>query len=361
MIWQGLVAIWFTLPGMVVGIVILSFVRSRGPVKALLLGMLSVGILHVFVIPAIAQTWLGSVLLQGLFIFFEDAPTAAWVWCLYHVVCLQGHAKANQARRTNPLEECRGPADCVVIVGNGPSVMDGQPFGSVIDGFERVVRFNSFNVQEPAFTGSQVSYHFCNGRNFPTSRDVRFVVPLFNASLTHAVYLFMPHLEDSREIYANVTSAKVDAWVIEEERILALRAQIGCLPWQIPTSGAVAVDAFLRSRSEVSLHGFDFFQGDRIHYFEESPTQLITSWLERFVTHDPSLEKKWIEKLQAEGRAGFLARGFLRKGVFDDAARGYVLGEEDGEADGKLSEGVRKRPGLLQTIVRDGFPSQFSL
>merc|ERR1740121_2865512 len=168
------------------------------------------------------------------------------------------------------------------------------------------------------------------------------VLPLFNASLTHAIYLYMPHLEDAADIYANLTSTKVDAWFVEEERILELRRKIGCRLWQIPTSGMVAIDSFLSKRQEVFLHGFNFFEGKKIHYFEESPVQLIASWLERFVTHDPSREKTWVAGLAREGRISFLSAS----GAAADAAQG--------EKAGKKQEA--RAPGFFKTLLKDGMP-----
>lgn len=162
-------------------------------------------------------------------------------------------------------------------------------------------------------------------------------------------------MEDARDIFASLTSTDVNAWFIEEERILALRRKIGVRRWQIPTSGMVAIDVFLDSRSEVSLHGFNFFQGKKIHYFQESPTQLITSWLERFVTHDPSAEKRWVEGLSAKGVVSFLSQQPAGGEVMDKAEAKKKKGESD-ETDLR-----RRTPGFFRTVLKDGFPSQFSL
>merc|ERR1719410_1377424 len=233
-------------------------------------------------------------------------PIVTWIWCLFHVVRLQEHIREHQKNRPNPFKDAVKEKNNVLIVGNAPTVTDGPPLGTVIDDFANVVRFNSYSVDRPQYTGSKVGFHFCNGRNFPKTKTVTAVLPLFNASLTHAVYLFMPHVEDTRDIIANLTNDKVCSWFVEEERILELRKKIGCRIWQIPTSGMVAIDCFLQDCQTVTLHGFNFFQSKKIHYFEETPTQLITSWLERFVTHDPSREKLWVGDLVRQGRASFL-------------------------------------------------------
>mmetsp|Transcript_82551 Transcript_82551/g.233865 ORF Transcript_82551/g.233865 Transcript_82551/m.233865 type:complete len:439 (-) Transcript_82551:57-1373(-) len=367
-IWHVLTALWVTIPLLVVGAVVLSRVRAVGPHAVFLGALATVAAFHSAAVPALAHTRVGAVLLQALFAFFEDMPIVMWLWCLYHVVQLQRFVRTKQAGRASPFKKHGAGDDDVLIVGNAPTVIDGPPLGKVIDAFSQVARFNSYSVAQPSHTGSKVGFHFCNGRNFPSTKSVKAVLPLFNASLTHAVYLFMPHVEETLDIVARLTSSKADAWFVEEPQILALRKKIGCRFWQIPTSGMVAINAFLEDHSSVALHGFNFFQGKKIHYFEESPTQLITSWLERFVTHDPSREKVWVASLVKGGQAKFLAeaKGMEppREEEEEELASLHFVQERLSEREDKLLEAgakARRRPGLLQTILRDGLPSQFSL
>jgi len=361
LVWHVFTALWFTIPLLVVGSVILSVVHARGPFMAFF-GALAVMIaFHGLVIPLIATTRIGGVLLHALFAFFEDMPVVGWIWCLYHVVRMQNHISKTQSDRQNPFVPSDGVADRVLIVGNAPTVIEGEPLGHLIDGFNHVVRFNQYTVAKPEYTGNKVGFHFCNGRNFPTDNTVKAICPLFNASLTHAVYLFMPHMEEAKDIYANLTNPKVDAWFVEEQHILDLRRKIGNKIWQIPTSGMVAIDAFLRNRKQVSLHGFNFFQGKKIHYFEESTTQLITSWLERFVTHDPNIEKVWVDQLKEQNRVLLLNKHSASTTSADDC-EGDAIDEGKGKkGDEDEAELRRRTPGLVHTLLKDGFPSQFSL
>jgi len=366
-IWHVLIALWVTIPLLVVGAVVLSCVRAVGPHAVFLGALATMAAFHAAAVPVLARTWAGSVLLQALFAFFEDMPIVLWLWCLYHVVQLQRFVRTRQAGRAGPFASRGSSQGDVLIVGNAPTVTDGPPLGEAIDAFSQVVRFNSYSVAQPSHTGSKVGFHFCNGRNFPSTKSVQAVLPLFNSSLTHAAYLFMPHVEETLDIVARLTSSKADAWFVEEPQILALRKKIGCRFWQIPTSGSVAINAFLEERPGVSLHGFNFFEGKKIHYFEESPTQLITSWLERFVTHDPSREKKWVASLVKGGRAKFLAEANGMeppKEEEEEPVSDPVAEEKLGSKEDKLrdqDEKPRRRPGLVQTILRDGLPSQFSL
>jgi len=366
-IWHVLTALWITIPLLTVGMVILSKIHAVGPFTAFIGALVGMALYHAYVIPALMPTRLGAVLLQALFIFFEDMPIVTWIWCLFHVVRLQEHIREHQQGRHNPFEDAKREESNVLIVGNAPTVTDGPPLGAIIDEFVNVVRFNSYSMDRPQYTGSKVGFHFCNGRNFPKTKAVTAVLPLFNASLTHAVYLFMPHVEDTVDIIANLTNDKVCSWFVEEQHILELRKKIGCRIWQIPTSGMVAIDCFLRNRQMVKLHGFNFFQSKKIHYFEESPTQLITSWLERFVTHDPSREKVWVGDLVKQGRASFLDP----QGIKEEETHKQTETSKEQAQPAKLDAArskpksldgeVRRRPGLMQAILRDGMPSQFSL
>jgi hypothetical protein len=364
LVWHLLLAMWVTIPLLVVGAVILNSMRSRKLLEMFSGALLAVVAFHLFAVPILQPTFFGTIILQALFAIFEDGSNSGWIWCLYHVVCLQDHVRNSPSKRECTVEEPKSGEDTVLIVGNAPTVLE-SPLGGVMDGFNHVIRFNTYNLQKPEYTGSKVNYHFCNGRNLPSAKEVKAVLPLFNASLTHAAYLFMPHMEEAVAIRANLESSKANAWFVEEERILALCRKIRPNFWQIPSSGMVAIDSFLSKHPEVALHGFNFFSGKKIHYFEESPLQLLTSWLERFVTHNPACEKAWVASLVDTGRAHFLAEG---KRVIGDIPEEIMSNEEDSSASddklgklGKDGKDARRRlPGIWKFLTKDLVPSQFS-
>lgn len=354
-IWQLLIAMWLTIPLLVVGSVILSHVRQARPLQLFSSILVAMVCFHKFAIPILQPTFCGSLLLQVLFSVFEDGAVFGWIWCLYHVVLLQNHFKTTAAKRDCPLQKETCAEDNALIVGNAPTVLD-APLGEIMDGFATVARFNTYNMSKPEFTGSKVHMHFCNGRNLASAKQVKAVLPLFNASLTHAVYLFMPHMDEAAEITANLMGSKANVWVVDEERILELRKKIKCNFWQIPTSGMVAIDAFLSKRTEVALHGFNFFSGKKIHYFEESPLQLITSWLERFVTHNPPCEKVYVHSLVDQGRAYFLSEGKRERPLASVSSEK----EKNGKLDDKEAK-QEKIPSLMKFLSKDLLPSQFSM
>lgn len=321
---------------------------------------------HHFGIPALQPSQPGTALLHIMLFFFEDLPISAWVWCLLHVVRLQNHV---QRRRNligracdsligsceNSIKEPRELVDRVLIVGNAPTVTSGKPLGAEIDGFRTVVRFNDYSTDRTEFTGSKLDYHFCNDQQVVGASE-KAVLPLFNSSLTHAAYFFFPHMEEAGKIVANLVRLKANAWIVDEDRLLALGRKIGLRFWQVPSSGMVAIDAFLARHPRVVLHGFDFFQGKRIHYFDETPTQLVTSWLELFVTHSPAREKSWVARLVSKGCVTVLAEDAA---MHEGGAVESSMTEMTGDAKEKPTR--RRPPGLLRAILRDGFPSQFSV
>jgi hypothetical protein len=363
-IWHLLIALWVTIPLLVVGAVILNSMRSSKLLSMYSVALVVVACFHIFAIPTVQPMAAGGVILQVLFAIFEDGSVAGWAWCLYHVVCLQGHVEKTSSKHKCPIQAPKNEQDTVLVVGNAPTVLE-APLGEVMNGFKDVIRFNTYNLSKPEYTGSKVNFHFCNGRNLPSAREVKAVLPLFNASLTHAAYLFMPHMEEAAAIRANLESSEANAWFVEEERILALIKKIRPNFWQIPSSGMVAIDAFLSENQDVALHGFNFFSGKKIHYFEESPLQLLTSWLERFVTHNPACEKAWVSSLIDEGRAYFLADGKVPVSKMPTAVSGSddeSSGSDTKPGKGKLGKDARRRnlPGFWKFLCKDFVPSQFS-
>jgi hypothetical protein len=246
-----------------------------------------------------------------------------------------------------PIKKPSNPEDRVLIIGNAPNIMQGRPLGPVIDGFEQVVRFNSYTVDNPDYTGTKVTYHFANGRNIPQDPYVQAVAPIFNASLTHAAYLFFPDLANATHTMNHVLSDKTRAWFVEEDRLLKLCKKLKLPPFQIPSSGMVAIDAMMSRYDKVYIHGFTFFEGKRLHYFDEPVLQLVTSWLERFITHNAPCEKRWAEGLAAEQKVLFLPDHVVE-----------VPGGEN--ISSPKSKEQDKKPNLFR-LIEEAFPSQFSM
>merc|ERR1719198_1335905 len=66
---------------------------------------------------------------------------------------------------------------------------------------------------------------------------------------------------------------KALGWV-QTADIENLKKELGISKWKHPTSGILAIDWMVKHRKNKSvpvyIHGFDFFEGDEIHYYSKS-------------------------------------------------------------------------------------------
>merc|ERR1719387_133283 len=66
-------------------------------------------------------------------------------------------------RQENRLNAGKLYGERVVVIGNGPSALEGDKYGEVIDGFDEVVRFNNFQNKKHGlerWVGSKTTVHF---------------------------------------------------------------------------------------------------------------------------------------------------------------------------------------------------------
>merc|ERR1719188_806706 len=59
----------------------------------------------------------------------------------------------------------------IVVLGNGPSLVKGDPLGEVIDSMDEVVRFNNFQTKTSgleAWTGTKTTVHFSDSMLYPS-------------------------------------------------------------------------------------------------------------------------------------------------------------------------------------------------
>jgi hypothetical protein len=347
MIWHGLFAYWITIPMGVFGGALVRGCREPMPFVKYLAVASVVYCWHRYIIPAIQPTIVGSILVQVGFVFFQDLCLLGWLWCLHHVVQVQDIMKVRPELTECPIKTPSNPEDRVLIIGNAPNVLEGRALGPVIDGFEQVCRFNTYHVDVPEYTGTKTTYHWANGRNIPQDPYVQAVAPIFNASLTHAVYLFFPDLGNASNTMTHVLSDKTRVWFVEEDRLLKLCKKLSLPFFQIPSSGMVAIDAMMSLYDKVYIHGFSFFQSKKLHYFDEPVLQMVTSWLERFITHNAGCEKTWVEGLARDQSVLFLPEHVVE-----------VPGGEN--ISSPKSKEAEKKPNLFR-LIEEAFPSQFSM
>jgi hypothetical protein len=207
----------------------------------------------------------------------------------------------------------------VLVVGNGPSALEGEPRGDVIDKFDEVVRFNNFQTKVAGmekFVGTKTTVHYSDGVLYPTYKEYH--VPGADVVLSLIMDRFMVAgtyfvLRGAADLQTGLTMAFLKdpniSWTpkVDIERLKKLLNLRGL---KHPTSGMLAIDHFVNKpgvKLPVYIHGFDFFQGPKMHYFDEHEP-----WYERINDrigvnqHSPHMEKIYVEKLIQEGKVCFL-------------------------------------------------------
>merc|ERR1712217_113757 len=97
---------------------------------------------------------------------------------------------------------------------------------------------------------------------------------------------------------------------IPAANIRRLQKDLGLHGIKHPTSGLLAIDYMVNQEGvelPVYIHGFDFFMGPKMHYFndheplyERINDRIGVNW------HSPHKEKVYVESLIAEGKVKFL-------------------------------------------------------
>lgn len=222
-------------------------------------------------------------------------------------------------RSENRLRAGRLHGRRVLVVGNGPSAVEGKPLGSLVDRFDEVIRFNNFQTKTAGlseFVGTKTTVHFTDGVLYPTyeayfvpGADV--VMSLFtDRFMVAGSYVIM---RAGADLQADVTlkflKDPTTAW-IEKSAIERLKSGLGLTGVKHPTSGMLAIDHFVNMPDvglPVYIHGFDFFQGPKMHYYDDhEPLYERVNDRIGVNMHSPGKEKVYVEKLIAEGKVRFL-------------------------------------------------------
>lgn len=222
-------------------------------------------------------------------------------------------------RKENRLNAGKLHGERVVIIGNGPSALEGKEYGEEIDGFDEVVRFNNFQNKKHGlerWVGSKCTVHFSDGVLYPTFKEyaapgATVVLSLFADRFIVAGSYFV--LRGGADLETQLTMDflrdPTTTW-IDKDRIESLKEKIGLTGIKHPTSGMLAIDYFVKKpgvQLPVAIHGFDFFMGPKIHYYDayEPLYERINNNI-GVNQHSPHKEKVYVEKLISEGKVVFV-------------------------------------------------------
>jgi hypothetical protein len=222
-------------------------------------------------------------------------------------------------RKENRLNSGRLHGNRILIVGNGPSALEGEQRGDAIDKFDEVVRFNNFQTKVAGlekWVGTKCTVLFSDGVLYPTYTNYhvkgatvvlslladRFMIAgsyfILRGAADLQTFLTMRFLKDPET-----------SW-ISKESIERLKKDLGLTGVKHPTSGMLAIDYFVNKpgvQLPVIIHGFDFFMGPKIHYYDDhEPLYERINNNIGVNMHSPQKEKVYVEKLIAQGKVKFL-------------------------------------------------------
>lgn len=269
--------------------------------------------------PRSTVSWETRCICHFLWFMMWDLPSFWFVLC--GIMLERVLRRSRCENRIFNREDPKFKGNRVVILGNGPSLAKGEPLGKFIDGMDEVVRFNNFQTKSSGlqeWTGTKTTVHFSDSMLYPSFPEYKVdgacvVLSLFMDRLIIACSYLLFRMAVDLELWRawQMMSDPELGWMSHED-IKVLKMELGLLSTKHPTSGVLAIDWFVRHRPDpnvpVYIHGFDFFQGDQIHYYSltEPLYERINDLLGVTLMHQPHKERAFVERLVAEGKVRWL-------------------------------------------------------
>jgi len=265
----------------------------------------------------VASTWLGFVVKHVVWFYLIDWPMFFFVLAAGVLEGMLGRQSTNRLFGAKPT--FKGKRICVL--GNGPSLVKGDPLGGLIDQMDEVVRFNNFQTKTSGlekWTGKKTTVHFSDSMLFPSYPEYHVpgatvVLSLFMDRLLVAgsYFIFRFAVDLCIKDCFGMMSDPSLGWVSHED-INNLKETLGISHWKHPTSGCLAIDWFVRTNPDPSvpvyIHGFDFFEGPEIHYYNKTEPlyERINDHIGVNTMHQPQKEKAFVARLVEEGKVKWL-------------------------------------------------------
>jgi len=208
----------------------------------------------------------------------------------------------------------------IVVLGNGPSLAKGKQHAKLIDSMDEVVRFNNFQAGTAfkEWTGSKTTVHFSDSMLYPSYPEYAVpgtcvVLSLFMDRFMIAISYFCFRMGIDLAAWSawKLMGSKELGWISSED-IQNLKNELGSSGHKHPTSGCLAIDWMVRNRPDKSqpvyIHGFDFFQGNTVHYYTKNEPlyERLNDLLGVTIMHEPQKEITYVDKLIKEGKVMLL-------------------------------------------------------
>ncbi len=194
----------------------------------------------------------------------------------------------------------------VIVVGNGPSALD-QELGSVIDGFDVVVRFNDYKIVGfEKWLGSRTTIWAASDNMLP-GKDV--------SQIDEILFVPLPrHLNHriSQRFRKAYPKKMTEVSPADQKKIYDWYELDPYTGDKWPTTGAATVQYLIDRYGSIVVHGFDFFangaKGD-IHYWKDSPKGIQKALQTgQGFRHDLDKEEAFFRHLEKDGSLTVLGK-----------------------------------------------------
>ena len=187
-------------------------------------------------------------------------------------------------------------SNSIIIVGNGPSVLDKEN-GHLIDEFGVVVRFNEYVIKGfEKHVGTKTTYWF-NTVNFQ-NKSIQFRMHNNYKKIVLHIWEWNierdPLFKSFKEFYKDVP---IELIKTSADTLREIQLYMDDKSYFAYSTGAIAIWMLLKEFPEVYITGFDWWESEKHHYSDRVP---------RGKLHNPQKEYQLITKLIEEGKVKFL-------------------------------------------------------
>ena len=183
--------------------------------------------------------------------------------------------------------------DKILIIANGPSILK-QKFGTEINKFHEVARINNYRINDfHEYIGSKTTIWF-NGGNQNLKKNI---------SPPKRVFIFIPYeILDQKEekikkqLPNRLDMNPIDYTVVKKEKMKHYENKTNI---KRPTTGFNSILWAIENYKNVIIHGFDFFQDGKEHYYDSVFMKKISNLkiMKKSEKHDNIGEKRFVQSL----------------------------------------------------------------
>ena len=198
----------------------------------------------------------------------------------------------------------------ILIIANGPSILN-ENFGSAIDNFNEVARINNYQIDGfHKHIGSKTTIWF-NGGNQNLKKPVFY---------PKKVIVFIPyeilHRKEKKvkkKLPFRLGMNSNDYEVVKKEKMKSFEINSNI---KRPTTGLNSILWAIENYNKVFIHGFDFFQESKAHYYDSNIFKKIIRMkiLIKGEKHNNIAEKRFVNQLISDKKI-FLLNEYINNKI----------------------------------------------